>query len=385
MKAMLNNKICVITSVHPVLDKRIFNREILSLKKFGFEIDLIAPSKTEIQVIQGVKVLGIPKRRKAFRFLNWFRILRLALKDNYAVYHFHDPDLIFIAPFLKIFSRKAIVYDVHEHDVDELLENVRKSVILKRVLVFMFAMFLRLSIRFIAKFINNIIVVEDSMKRYYDSLGCNVLILYNFAKKTDFLEDVNYDEKRKVILHTGTLGVRRGSLMLLEIAAIVAKKFPDWMFVFTEQYYLQEEKDQFFNELAKKRLGGAVKIIPRVKPLEMWSILKDASIGLSPLFPEGQTIKAIPSKFFEYMAAGLVIVASDLPYSRKFVEDNGVGILCGPYDANEYAESIIGIIEDPALRKQMARKARKLFLEKYNWEAQENAFYDYYCKVIKES
>ena len=53
------NKVCVITSVHPVEDKRIFNREILSLKKLGYEIDYFAPSNDEYQVIKGIKVIGL--------------------------------------------------------------------------------------------------------------------------------------------------------------------------------------------------------------------------------------------------------------------------------------------------------------------------------------
>lgn len=57
---MLNNKICILTSVHPALDVRIFYKEAKTLAREGYDITLIAqPDKNE--VIDGIKIIALPK------------------------------------------------------------------------------------------------------------------------------------------------------------------------------------------------------------------------------------------------------------------------------------------------------------------------------------
>jgi len=86
-------KVCHVTSLHPVLDGRIFQKECRSLSK-EYEVYLIAPN-TEDRVINGVFIRGVvlPKNRlKRSMCLN--RVFRKMVEIDADIYHFHDPELI---------------------------------------------------------------------------------------------------------------------------------------------------------------------------------------------------------------------------------------------------------------------------------------------------
>ncbi len=107
-------KICHLTSVHPYNDARIFHKECVSLANAGFDVTLIAPVDTSITE-QGVTVLpaGSWKNRFSRLFVTIPRLLFQALKQRARIYQIHDPELLPIAPILRL-SGAAVVYDIHE-------------------------------------------------------------------------------------------------------------------------------------------------------------------------------------------------------------------------------------------------------------------------------
>ncbi|TEU17385.1 MAG: hypothetical protein E3J21_08470 [Anaerolineales bacterium] len=110
-----SGKVCVMTSVHPPFDPRIFHKEAQTLVQAGYEVVLIAPHDKESENVDGVHIIGLPRyKRRFYRPLNWWRILRVALRQKADVYHFHDPELLPIGLWLQWWTGKPVVYDVHE-------------------------------------------------------------------------------------------------------------------------------------------------------------------------------------------------------------------------------------------------------------------------------
>ena len=111
-----NGKVCVMTSIHPPFDPRIFHKEAQTLVQAGYEVVLIAPYDKESASVDGVHIMGLPRyKRRFYRPLNWWRILRTALRQKADVYHFHDPELLPVGILLKLTTRACVVYDVHEN------------------------------------------------------------------------------------------------------------------------------------------------------------------------------------------------------------------------------------------------------------------------------
>jgi len=73
-----------------------------------------------------------------------------------------------------------------------------------------------------------------------------------------------------------------------------------------------------------------------------------------------------PLKLFEYMAAGVPIVASDLPSLREVLEHRDNAWLVKPGDAKALAEAINNVLTDPKSSAAMAARAREKVID-FTW------------------
>ena len=108
----MNNRVCIITTAHEPRDDRIFHKEALSLAG-AYDVAMIAAWTSGMES-GPVQKLPLPELRKKFaRVLRGWAAFRLALKQDAAAYHFHDPELLLVGVALKMFG-KRVIYDVHE-------------------------------------------------------------------------------------------------------------------------------------------------------------------------------------------------------------------------------------------------------------------------------
>jgi len=68
------------------------------------------------------------------------------------------------------------------------------------------------------------------------------------------------------------------------------------------------------------------------------------------------------------MAAGLPVVASDLPQVRDIVEGNAAGICVDTSRPSLIAQALRSIIDDPAAAMRMGGAGREAVRLTYNWE-----------------
>jgi glycosyltransferase involved in cell wall biosynthesis len=99
-------------------------------------------------------------------------------------------------------------------------------------------------------------------------------------------------------------------------------------------------------------------------------ILSRSMAGLVILHPVPNYINALPIKMFEYMAAGIPVIASDFPLWVKIIEGNKCGICVDPLNINEIADAINWIMANPEKSQKMGQNGRRLIEEKFNWEEQ---------------
>jgi glycosyltransferase involved in cell wall biosynthesis len=93
-----------------------------------------------------------------------------------------------------------------------------------------------------------------------------------------------------------------------------------------------------------------------------------ADIGLVPHHLTGNWVSTIPNKLFDYMAAGLPVVASDVPPVRRVLAETRAGELHAPADAEALAAAVARLL-DPEARRRAGDAGRHAVRTTYNWEA----------------
>lgn len=97
--------------------------------------------------------------------------------------------------------------------------------------------------------------------------------------------------------------------------------------------------------------------------------LARATVAVLPL-PDEPVARCFtsPLKLFDYMAAGVPVVASDLPSLREVLRHGENALLVRPGDAAALAAAIECLLTDPTLARRLATQARRDVMD-YTWDA----------------
>ena len=88
------------------------------------------------------------------------------------------------------------------------------------------------------------------------------------------------------------------------------------------------------------------------------------------LQPIPNYINSLPVKMFEYMAAGVPVVAADFPLWREIVSGAKCGLTVDPSDPSRIADAIERLVEDTETAQRMGRRGRQAVETTYHWRQQ---------------
>ena len=91
---------------------------------------------------------------------------------------------------------------------------------------------------------------------------------------------------------------------------------------------------------------GRITLWGRQAPRRSWEIAAQASVGLCVLDATPAFTEAVPTKVYEYMSAGMAVIASPLPRVRALLAATGAGVIAS--DRDEIAAVLRRWLEDPA-------------------------------------
>ncbi len=131
------------------------------------------------------------------------------------------------------------------------------------------------------------------------------------------------------------------------------------------------------------RSDGRVHVLDAVPPAELLLWVASADVVAMPIQPTTLNHRlTTPNKLFEAMAAGVPIVASDLPGMAPYLSEIGCGATCDPTSPESIAGAIRSILDlPPAERAAMAGRARAAAHGRYNWETEVARLFDEYGRL----
>ena len=123
-------------------------------------------------------------------------------------------------------------------------------------------------------------------------------------------------------------------------------------------------------DLRAKEAGVSERVhaLDRVPAEEIQAYAASASIGVSPILDTCLNYRySLPNKLFQYMAAGLPVVASDFEQVRAAVSETGSGVTVNTADPAAIAAAILGLLADPVAMAESGRCARRAVETRFNW------------------
>jgi len=351
------------------------------------DVTLIAVSETGSYDDDGIKVIGYTKWRGLFqRVKTLLRITVLAYKQKADIYHFHDPDLLFFAPFLRLFTLKPVVYDIHEFYTRQIPLKLPNIFLLQKLA----ALIVLLGESFLGMLCGSVSAVYMDHVRRFSRLGCRTVWTPNFASIDDFkpepVTETEWANRRNTIIHTGTLSPGRGSLVLLDVALELKKRRPELEIIATRRFWAESQQTAMMEKMSKPEYKDVLKFVPHMSGQELPIFVRKGGVGLSLLLSHGEYVlpSHVPTKFFEYMSQSVPIVASNMPSSYEIVEKEQLGFVVDENDVNGYVEAILKIIDNPQMAQEMGERGRKAFIEKYNWGTVEKSLGLFYAGMLKK-
>jgi glycosyltransferase involved in cell wall biosynthesis len=365
-------RVAHLTSVHQVDDVRIFTKECRSLAAAGFEVTLVGPSETD-RTIDGVRIRGVPSGRgRLGRMIgtSW-HVLRGSVASGAKVCHFHDPELIPIGFALKLLGRR-VVYDVHEDCPRDILTKDWVHPVIKRPLAAAMALLEATA----GRLFDGIVAVTPTIAARFPPSKTITLANYPMLEEFPAVAETPYGERPFQICYVGHLSKARGLFDMVDAAEQVRGGGARSLLLAGELASAAEEAE------ARARGGWQrTEYLGWIDRTGIARLMANARAGLVVLHPNRCFVDAYPIKMFEYMAAGLPVVASDFPLYREILEDGRCGCLVPPADPAALARAIEWIFDHPAEAREMGEHGRRRVERLYNWQVEREKLVSLYRRL----
>ena len=128
------------------------------------------------------------------------------------------------------------------------------------------------------------------------------------------------------------------------------------------------ERERLDSLVVELDVAHAVEFTGAVTPSLVPSMLARMDVGVAP-YPESADFYFSPLKVYEYMAAGLVVVASRIGQLEGLIRDGEDGVLCPPGDAEALAASFVQVSSNPDWARALGDRARHKMQSAHTWSA----------------
>lgn len=363
-------KVCHVTSVHPVFDGRIFHKECCSLAK-KYDTFLVA-ANVENQEVNGVHIRGVAlPTTRVKRMLHIRSIIPTLINIDADVYHFHDPELIPIGSYIRRTGKK-VVFDSHE-DTPLLIKC--KLWIPKIFRSGVSWVYFRFEKKHLSRY-DAIVSVTPHIVDRLKKINSNTYQITNYQIYSEGEDKRQWQRK---VCFAGLLS-------------------PNWNFdkiipaLFGTDVSFELAGPSFPDSLKAKLISlkgwENVHYLGQIPHSAVKSLIQQCSVGLAlESYDNPNAAYKLGSlgvtKLFEYMAAGVPVICTDLVLWKQVIEEAQCGICVNPYSIEEIKNAINYLLDNPEIAKKMGDNGIKAVREKYNWATQEVELFRMYDKILK--
>ncbi len=348
--------VIMLTTAHAATDDRIFYREAKTLAEAGLAVAVIGPhSKPEM--LDGVWIEALERQKTRFRrLMQGWTVIRLSLRLRGRVFLFHDPELFGVALVLRLLGKK-VVYDCHENLPAQVLQKTWIPRPFRRPVS---------SAAWLLEWVGSRLLSGVA--------GARDAVLPRFPKKRRILvqnfpteqalksaEGLPLHLRENIVIYAGGLSRARGIGELVEAFRHIRPEE-------AQLWIAGNFSDPVFEREIVGNLPPNAKYLGWMEHPQVLDLYKSVKIGMNLLYPIPSHRNSQPIKLYEYLAAGIPVIASDFPEFTEILE--GCGVQVNPKDPVQIERAIRDLLSDPARLDEMSRIGRERVLASYCWKGE---------------
>lgn len=371
MREVMKTKITHLTSAHPRYDTRIFIKECASLAKVeNYEVSLVVADGLGDELKYDVHIFDVGKIEGRLNriFKTTKKVLEQAIALDSDIYHLHDPELMPVGLKLKKLGKK-VIFDAHEDLPKQLLAKPYLNRGVKKVLSKVIEFYENYACKKFDYVVSATPYIRDKFLGFTKSIDVN-----NYPIIEELSSEITWKERKNQVCYVGVIAKIRGNLENVEAMAYVNNQTS---FKLAGMTY----EKSFFKELEENPHWNRVEFVGKLQRDEVKALLEESKMGLVTLHPTINYIDALPVKMFEYMLAGIPVIASDFPILKDIVKKEDCGICVNPLDSKAIGEAIEYLARHDGEAEVMGKRGKKAVLEQYNWAIEEQKLLKLYKEV----
>lgn len=366
-------KVCHITSVHKRYDMRIFQKECVSLKNNAYEVSMIVADNKGDEIKDNIKIFDVGRvNGRVQRFIKTLNLVyKKALSMDAAVYHFHDPELLFVGLRLKKIGKK-VIWDMHE--------NLPADIMQKKYIPYLSRLFINFLFKklesFTVKRIDGVICTRDSvLYRLYDLN--NIITLVNNFPLINYPVDIPVRRERAICFAGAIVPNYQHKEIIEAISSIENVRY----------LLAGPVKESYLNELKATKGWDRVDYLGVLSFEKVKEMYARAQVGIvlhkyTPNMDYRIGNFAL-TKIFEVMYWGMPVVATDYSLWQETVfERYNCAITVDPTNISQIRNAIVELLDNPARSVEMGINGQKAVIESFNWKSQEIKLLKLYEAVI---